>query len=120
MYRDEELGGLRATVSTMLLAAGYAVAWPTHSVAQTTLEGIVIEGATLDTGSSDDGADNASGTTPGIASEKVGSAVTVVTRAQLEAQKVRHAGEALRSLPGVHVSQSGSFGNLTQVRIRGA
>jgi len=34
--------------------------------------------------------------------------------------QVRHAGEALRSLPGVHVNRAGGFSNLTQVRIRGA
>ncbi|MGE0611251.1 MAG: TonB-dependent receptor plug domain-containing protein [Hyphomicrobiales bacterium] len=33
---------------------------------------------------------------------------------------MRHAADALRGLPGVTVSRSGSFGALTQVRIRGA
>ena len=35
-------------------------------------------------------------------------------------QQVRHAADALRSLPGVSVSRTGGFGSLTQVRIRGA
>jgi vitamin B12 transporter len=51
---------------------------------------------------------------------QVGSAVTVVTGEQLRAQQVRHAGDALRSLPGVSVSRSGGYGSKTQVRIRGA
>ena len=49
-----------------------------------------------------------------------GTSVTVVTSAELKAQQVRHAADALRSLPGVSVSRSGGFGGLTQVRIRGA
>ena len=46
--------------------------------------------------------------------------MTVVTGEELRRQQIRHAGEALRSLPGVAVSRSGAFGNFTQVRIRGA
>ena len=56
----------------------------------------------------------------GVPLEQVGSAVTVVTGEQLRAQQVRTAADALRSLPGVAVSRTGGFGNLTQVRIRGA
>ena len=37
-----------------------------------------------------------------------------------ERQQVRNAADALRSLPGVSVSQQGTTGNLTRVRIRGA
>ncbi len=66
------------------------------------------------------GAGEGSETINGIAAEKVGTSVSVVTGAQLRAQQVRHAADALRSLPGVSVSQQGSFGSLTQVRIRGA
>lgn len=49
-----------------------------------------------------------------------GTAVSVVTRRELENQQVRHVSDALRSLPGVSVSRTGAFGALTQVRIRGA
>jgi vitamin B12 transporter len=59
-------------------------------------------------------------TVSGIPADEIGSAVSVVTRAELQAQKVRHVAEALRSLPGVAVSKTGGFGSLTQVRIRGA
>ncbi|WP_329647796.1 TonB-dependent receptor plug domain-containing protein [Hyphomicrobium sp.] len=59
-------------------------------------------------------------TVTGVPAHQIGSAVTVVTGTQLRAQQVRNAADALRSLPGVHVSQSGSGGGLTQVRIRGA
>ena len=52
--------------------------------------------------------------------EKVGAAVSVVTNADLKAQQIRNAADALRSLPGVSVSQTGGSGNLTVVRIRGA
>ena len=67
---------------------------------------IIVEGSTL----SDGGVDVA----------KQGSSVSVVTGAELEAQQIRHVGDALRSLPGVSVSRTGSFGGLTQVRLRGA
>jgi vitamin B12 transporter len=102
------------------------------------LPGISVQGATLETtpprpaapaqpaGPASPGTAEpqpASGTTDGvdgIAREKIGSAVTVVTGEQLRAQQIRHAADALRSLPGVSVSRSGGPGNLTQVRIRGA
>ena len=56
----------------------------------------------------------------GVPLDKIGSAVTVVTGEQLRAQQIRHAGDALRSLPGVSVNRSGGYGSKTQVRIRGA
>jgi vitamin B12 transporter len=56
----------------------------------------------------------------GVPMERVGSAVSVVTREQLDRMQIRHAADALRSLPGVSVSQQGTAGNLTVVRIRGA
>lgn len=59
-------------------------------------------------------------TVTGVPANQIGSAVSVVTGAQLRAQQIRHAADALRSLPGVSVSQTGSGGGLTQVRIRGA
>ena len=56
----------------------------------------------------------------GIPAEKVGSSVSVVTAEQLKTQQVRNAAEALRSLPGVSVSQQGGPQGLTVVRLRGA
>lgn len=58
--------------------------------------------------------------TVGIPTGKIGSAVSVVTNAELRARQVRHAADAIRSLPGVHVSATGGFAGLTQVRMRGA
>ena len=56
----------------------------------------------------------------GVPLDKIGSAVTVVTGDQLRAQQVRHAADALRSLPGVNVSTTGGPAGPTQVRLRGA
>lgn len=56
----------------------------------------------------------------GTPAKEISSAVTIVTGQQLKAQQVRHAADALRSLPGVAVSQGGSAGGKTQIRIRGA
>jgi vitamin B12 transporter len=113
------------------------------ALAQIQLPGIVVEGATLEAprrqrpsapaqaaspgpvaaaGEAESVAatDGAQGAVAGVPGYTVGNAVTVVTGEELRAQQVRHAAEALRSLPGVSVNRGGGFGNLTQVRIRGA
>ncbi|MEZ5855915.1 MAG: TonB-dependent receptor [Hyphomicrobiaceae bacterium] len=56
----------------------------------------------------------------GYPAETVGSAVSVVTAADLANTQVRNAAEALRSLPGVAVNHAGSGAGQTQLRIRGA
>ncbi len=61
-----------------------------------------------------------SGDVEGVAADKVGTSVSVVTGEQLRQQNIRTAVDALRSLPGVSVSRSGGAQNLTAVRIRGA
>jgi vitamin B12 transporter len=65
-------------------------------------------------------ADGAGAVAYGVPAEQVGSSVTVVTAAELQARQVRHAADALRSLPGVTVTRSGTPGSLTSVSIRGA
>lgn len=57
---------------------------------------------------------------PVITTAEIGTAVSVVTGEQLRVRQIRTAGDALRSLPGVHVNRSGGIGGITQVRIRGA
>ena len=52
--------------------------------------------------------------------EEVGSAVTVVTREQIERNGWRTVQDALRSVPGVDVAQSGGPGAQTSVFLRGA
>lgn len=52
--------------------------------------------------------------------KEVGSAVTVITREELERKQIRLVSDALRSVPGVSVSRSGGFGGQSQVRIRGS
>ncbi len=56
----------------------------------------------------------------GYPAETIGSAVTVVTSADLANSQVSNAAEALRSLPGLAVNHAGSGAGQTQVRIRGA
>lgn len=51
---------------------------------------------------------------------QVGSAVTVITRAEIEEREARLVIDLLRSVPGFSVSQSGVSGTLTEVRVRGA
>lgn len=55
-----------------------------------------------------------------IEAAKVGSAVTVLRGAELQARGIVNAADALRSVPGVSVTQTGSAGSFTQVRIRGS
>ncbi len=55
-----------------------------------------------------------------VAAEKVGRAHTVVTRKDLEQSQTRYVADALRKVPGLAVSRTGSFGGLTQIRVRGS
>lgn len=58
------------------------------------------------------------GRTP-VSSSETGRAFTVITGEQLEARGTRYVSDALRLVPGVAVSRTGSVGSLTAVRIRG-
>ena len=49
-----------------------------------------------------------------------GSATTVITRDDIELRQARYVTELLRSVPGFAVSQVGTSGSQTQVRVRGA
>ncbi len=59
------------------------------------------------------------GRTP-IEEGKTGRALTVITGKQLEQNQVRYVADALRQVPGFAVSRTGSYGGLTQIRVRGA
>ncbi|MEM8570645.1 MAG: TonB-dependent receptor [Pseudomonadota bacterium] len=58
------------------------------------------------------------GLTP-IPQTAFGRSSTVIDSEALEQQNERYVADVLRTVPGVSVSRSGSFGGLTQVRIRG-
>jgi vitamin B12 transporter len=51
---------------------------------------------------------------------QIGTTVTVVSGESVQEQKIEHVSTALRQVPGVQVTQSGSPGALTDVSIRGA
>lgn len=72
-----------------------------------------------DAAASFEGEGNDSGAA-GLPIVRTGTSVSVVTGAQLQAQQIRYASDALRSLPGVSVSRNSTPGSVTQVRIRGA
>ncbi|MEM6945046.1 MAG: TonB-dependent receptor plug domain-containing protein, partial [Pseudomonadota bacterium] len=59
------------------------------------------------------------GRTP-IETDQTGRAFTVITGEQLEARGTRYLADALRQVPGLAVSRTGSFGGFTQIRVRGA
>ncbi len=50
----------------------------------------------------------------------VGSSITVIDREQIERRESAFAIDLLRDVPGVAISQSGSIGSQTQLRMRGA
>lgn len=127
--------GLFYTVSALSLSAiGAFVASP--AAAQTPLPGIIVEGATLSTPRVRrsapavsapaqgegvvDVSDQADSDGGGVAAEKIGSAVTVITGEELQRRQIRNAADALRSMPGVYVTRAAGFGGETQVRLRGS
>jgi vitamin B12 transporter len=106
---------LAVAISICLASLAFSAAASAQQPVQ--LPGIYVQGATLEAPQAPPGGGDDAG---GVPLDKIGSAVTVVTGEQLRAQQVRHAADALRSLPGVHVSQTGGFASFTQVRLRGA
>jgi vitamin B12 transporter len=55
-----------------------------------------------------------------ISAGDIGSAVTVLTRDDIERRQARYVSDLLRSVPGFAVSHSGVVGSQTQVRVRGS
>lgn len=52
--------------------------------------------------------------------EELTIAASVLSEAEIEARGQQYVSDLLRSLPGIAISASGSRGNLTQIRVRGA
>ncbi|MEM1067534.1 MAG: TonB-dependent receptor [Planctomycetota bacterium] len=59
------------------------------------------------------------GRTP-VEEGKTGRAYSIIEGEQLERSQTRYVADALRQVPGFHVSRTGSFGGLTQIRVRGS
>jgi len=55
-----------------------------------------------------------------LASEQLGSASSVITRADIEQRQAHYVTELLRAVPGFAISHTGVTGSQTQVRVRGA
>lgn len=51
---------------------------------------------------------------------EIGTTVSIVDQQQIQSQKIQAVGDALRQVPGVQITQSGSPGTVTDVSIRGA
>jgi vitamin B12 transporter len=82
---------------------GLIASVPAHAQAPIALEGVII--------TADRVAESAA---------KVGSAVTVITREQIEASRAENVAELLETVPGLNVNQSGGVGGTANVHIRGA
>jgi vitamin B12 transporter len=55
-----------------------------------------------------------------VPENRLGTAVSVLERKQIEERQTRLVSDVLRDVPGVAVNRSGGVGGLTQVRMRGA
>lgn len=55
-----------------------------------------------------------------VSKTAVGSAVTVITSEEIERRGTVYLSDILREVPGFAVSKNGSFGTLTDIRVRGA
>jgi vitamin B12 transporter len=86
-----------------LAAIGASFVAPTTFAADDAMDQVIVTGAR----------------TP-ISAADVGSAVTVITRDDIERRQVRYVTELLRAVPGFAVSHSGVVGSQTQVRVRGS
>ncbi|WP_055920998.1 TonB-dependent receptor plug domain-containing protein [Altererythrobacter sp. Root672] len=60
------------------------------------------------------------GTATPVERQKIGNTLTVIEGETIETKRTAYLQDILREVPGLAVNQSGSFGSLTQVRIRGA
>jgi len=61
-----------------------------------------------------------SGSRSPLAASQLGSAVTVITRDDIEKRQARYVTDMLRTVPGFAISHSGTMGSQTQVRVRGS
>ena len=67
----------------------------------------------------DSGAIVVTGTMSPVTLERLGHSLTLIDAAAIERSRVAYLADLLRTVPGVSVNRSGSFGAPTQVRIRG-
>lgn len=56
----------------------------------------------------------------GLPKSAIGSTVTVITAEDIQKRGLIYAGDILRQVPGVAVSRSGTWGTVTNIRVRGA
>jgi vitamin B12 transporter len=95
-------------LKTVAASAAILAAFSATALAQqpVQLEGILIEGGST--------------LLEPVDANSIGSATTVITGEELRQRQITNVADALRMVPGVSVSRSGSVGGLTAVRIRGA
>ncbi|MDZ4741164.1 MAG: TonB-dependent receptor [Alphaproteobacteria bacterium] len=55
-----------------------------------------------------------------VAEDKLGTAVTVISKQQLDERQTRYVSDVLRDAPGVAVNRTGGAGGSTQIRMRGS
>jgi vitamin B12 transporter len=55
-----------------------------------------------------------------VAEDRLGTAVSVVTRDQMDQRQTRYVSDVLRDVPGIAISRSGGAGTVTQIRMRGS
>ena len=95
--------GLRHASRACLLAACMQANAQTGTTTEEPIDQIIVSGARSP-----------------IDISRIGSATTVITRADLERRQARYVTDVLRTVPGFAVSQTGVAGSQTQVRVRGS
>jgi vitamin B12 transporter len=94
---------MKHLIAILAAAGAGASVLPANASADDALEQIIVTGAR----------------TP-IAAADIGSAVTVITRDDIDSRQARYVTDLLRAVPGFSVSHSGVVGSQTQVRVRGS
>ena len=112
--------GLAALIADAASAAAQTIQLPAIRVEGATLEARPVARPAPGPGEATPSNEAPTADAAGVPRDMLGTAVTVITGDELRARQIRQVADALRSLPGVSVNRSGAFGNITQVRIRGA
>jgi len=81
---------------------------------------VLVMPALADTGATPDDQIIVTGSRAPISAGDIGSAVTILTREDIESRQARYVSDLLRAVPGFAVSHTGVLGSQTQVRVRGS
>lgn len=98
---------MKISTAVVLLASSFCAATPvaaqSNEATDDSIDQIIVTGARAP-----------------ISISRIGSATTVISRADIERRQARYVTDVLRTVPGVAISHTGVVGSQTQVRVRGS